>query len=296
MQNHEDWQQFVMDIGSLEPQLLEDIFNRHGAHAVTLTDAGDEPLLEPGPGETPLWANTRISGLFAADAELESLQEDIASSFSLDSLPGFRIEDLAGRDWEREWLKDFQPMAFGQNLWVCPGDQAVEANDAVVIKLDPGLAFGTGTHATTALCLEWLDGRGLRGKKVLDFGCGSGILSIAALLLGAKSATAVDIDSQAIVATQRNAERNQVAERVITALDAQSIGDRFDLVVANVLAGPLVENATYICERLKRGGYVALSGILADQADDVVSAYSQWIQFEPLATKDGWVLICGTRI
>ncbi len=296
MQNHEDWQQFVMDIGSLEPQLLEDIFNRHGAHAVTLTDAGDEPLLEPGPGETPLWTSTRISGLFAADAELELLQKDIARSFSLESPPKFRIEDLTGRDWEREWLKDFKPMAFGKNLWVCPGDLAVAADDAVVVQLDPGLAFGTGTHATTALCLEWLDGHDLRGKKILDFGCGSGILSIAALLLGAKSATAVDIDSQAIVATRRNAERNQVADRVITALHAHTVEDRFDIVVANILAGPLVENATYICERLERGGYLALSGILADQADDVVSAYEQWIHFEPLATKDGWVLICGTRI
>jgi ribosomal protein L11 methyltransferase len=187
-------------------------------------------------------------------------------------------------------------MRFGRKLWVCPGDLAIEADDAVVVHLDPGLAFGTGTHATTALCLEWLDGIDLRGRKILDFGCGSGILSVAALLLGAESATAVDIDVQAIVATRRNAERNNVADRVIATLDAQSLDAGFDLVLANILAEPLIENATYVCERLEHGGYLALSGILAEQAEDVASNYKQWINFEPFATMDGWALIHGTRI
>lgn len=295
-QKRQDWHQFAMDIGSLEPALVEEIFGRHGAQAVTLTDAGDEPLLEPGPGETPLWARTRISGLFAAGTELDLLQQDIVSAFGPDALADVQIEDLAGREWEREWLKDFCPMRFGRRLWVCPGELEIAEPNAVIVKLDPGLAFGTGTHATTSLCLEWLDARDVKEKSILDFGCGSGILSIAALLLGARSAAGVDIDPQAIMATQRNAERNNVAGQVTTTLDADSLRDTYDLVVANILAGPLLENAQRICAYLDAGGYLALSGILRTQADDVISAYRQWIDFAPPVVRNDWVLLCGTKI
>lgn len=295
-QKQEDWRQFAMNIGSLEPAHVEEIFGRHGAQAVTLTDAGDEPLLEPGPGETPLWSRTRISGLFPAGAELDLLQQEIASAFGRRALADVQIEDLADRDWEREWLKDFRPMRFGKKLWVCPGGLEVAEPNAVVVKLDPGLAFGTGTHATTSLCLEWLDGRDMKEKSVLDFGCGSGILSVAALLLGANSAMGVDIDPQAIVATQRNAERNGVAGQVTTTLEADTLCETYDLVVANILAGPLVENANRICAFLDTGGYLALSGILGTQAEGVRNAYRQWIHFAPPMVKDDWVLLYGTKI
>jgi len=295
-QKREYWRQVAIDIGSLEPDLVEEIFGRHGAQAVTLTDAGDEPLLEPGPGETPLWSRTRISGLFSADTELDLLQQEISSAFGADEQADLQIEDLAERNWEREWLKDFRPMQFGKRLWVCPGELDVAEPDAVVVKLDPGLAFGTGTHATTSLCLEWLDARDMKDKSVLDFGCGSGILSVAALLLGATSATAVDIDPQAISATQRNAERNGVAGQVITTLDADTLCGTFDMAVANILAGPLIGNAARICAYLDSGGHLALSGILGTQAESVRNAYRQWIHFAPPMVNDDWVLLYGTKI
>lgn len=302
-----DWQQFTMRLGSLPPELVEEVFTRHGACSVTLSDAGDNPVLEPAPGETPLWAETRITGLFDAGRDLADLHADLLRSFRLRELPGHRVETLPDREWEREWLKDFRPMAFGKRLWVCPGGFDADSADAVVVRLDPGLAFGTGTHATTALCLEWLDSIDLRGRRVLDYGCGSGILSIAALLLGARSALGIDIDPQAIIATQQNAENNAVADRMATALHGgaigktigstvgDTIGDTFDILLANILAAPLIGNAERICGYLDHGGKLCLSGILAAQADAVLGAYATEIDFGPAQTRGDWVCLTGTR-
>ena len=174
-----DWCQFVMSLDSLDPATVEQTFSRLGAHSVSLSDAGDDPVLEPGPGETPLWSNTRITGLFPGDADMDGFRVSLLAELGLAELPEHHIEALADRAWEREWLRDFGPMRFGDHLWICPtGSQADDAN-AVVVNLDPGLAFGTGTHPTTALCLEWLDGIDLAGKALLDYGCGSGVLAIA---------------------------------------------------------------------------------------------------------------------
>ena len=206
-----NWQQFVMDLDGLDADAVEMVLERHGAQSVTLTDAGDRPVLEPAPGETPLWSQSRITGLFAADADIDALIGDIETTFQIDRCPEHRVETIADRAWEREWLKDFGPMQFGRRLWVLPGDAAAP-DDAVTVRLDPGLAFGTGTHPTTALCLEWLDRLKLEGRTVLDYGCGSGILAIAALKLGAASAVAMDIDPQAVLATKDNATNNGVAD------------------------------------------------------------------------------------
>ncbi|MGH8221681.1 MAG: 50S ribosomal protein L11 methyltransferase [Woeseiaceae bacterium] len=285
-----------MRLGELPAAAVETVFERHGACSVTLTDAGDHPLLEPAPGETPLWPDTEISGLFDAARDLEHLKEELRSVLGMRELPGCRIETLAERIWEREWLKDLGPMAFGTRLRVCPGDSSVADPHAVVVKLDPGLAFGTGTHATTALCLEWLDGLELEGARVLDYGCGSGILSVAALLLGAASVTAVDIDAQAITATGQNAARNGVRERLVTASDRRAIRGSFDCVVANILAGALIDDAPHIVERLARGGELALSGILTDQAEAVRAAYRAHVRFAAPAERDGWIRLDGRRI
>jgi ribosomal protein L11 methyltransferase len=291
-----NWRQFTMQLGSLSPDLVEEVFIRHGASSVTLSDAGDDPVLEPAPGETPLWAETRITGLFGADSDLDKLHDNLLHSFRLTALPGYSIETLADRQWEREWLKDFRPMAFGKRLWVCPGEFTIDAANAIVVSLDPGLAFGTGTHPTTALCLEWLDSAEIHGRSILDFGCGSGILAIASLLLGAESATAMDIDMQAITATQQNALRNGVAGRLRATNQLGETEEGFDIVMANILAAPLVENAAGISRRLGPGGHLVLSGILASQADQVRGAYREWIAFEPVHEKDGWVRLSGQRI
>ena len=284
-----------MNLESLQPTDVETVLERHGAVAVTLSDAGDNPVLEPAPGETPLWTDTRITGLFPAEINLELLKEDILQSFDLERLPDHHIEELEDRAWEREWLKNFRPMKFGRRLWVSPHDFTGTFDDDVVIRLDPGLAFGTGTHPTTALCLEWLDSLDLPFKEVMDFGCGSGILAIGALLLGAEKATAMDIDPQAITATRSNAAANHVSDRLFTTLDATDCQRTFDVVVANILAGPLVELAPVLSASIGTDGVLALSGILEEQIDSVRAAYKPWLNFQPPIAKDGWALLTGTR-
>jgi len=293
------WRQFVMNLDALDPDAVEEIFTRCGASSVTLADAGDDPVLEPGPGETPLWTDTRIAGLFSADADLQQLKACLRSEFKLAELPSNHIEDLEDRAWEREWLEHFGPMQFGQRLWIYPKGEQADDSDAIVVHLDPGLAFGTGTHATTALCLEWLDGIELGGKIMLDYGCGSGALAIAALKLGCASAVAMDIDPQAVTASQQNASDNQVAEKLTILGAAGEIEGDFDVVVANILAGPLVQFAESITLTLRRRGMLALSGVLCEQADDVLAAYERWIDFdEPVfREQDGqvWSRLTGIR-
>ncbi len=293
-----DWQQFVMDLHRLDPDAVETVLLRHGACSVTLSDAGDAPVLEPGPGETPLWADTRITGLFAMGADFDRLAADLAATLGLEDLPAYHVETLADRAWEREWLKDFGPMRFGKRLWICPGDSTAPPG-AVIVRLDPGLAFGTGTHPTTALCLDWLDGLNLAGRSLLDYGCGSGVLAIAGLKLGCRSATGMDIDSQAVTATRQNARRNGVSGALRVVGSDNEIDGSFDVVVANILAGPLVDHARSVITRLSSGGELALSGILCGQVDKIQAAYAPWIDFDtPAFRSQGdqcWARLSGKR-
>jgi ribosomal protein L11 methyltransferase len=284
-----------MSLETLDPDSVERALVEYGALSVTLSDGGDEPLLEPAPGETPLWTDTRITALFDAGIDLDALPDHLTGALNTDQLPAYGTETLADRPWEREWLKDFGPMQFGKRLWIVPGDQPDPAGDAITVRLDPGLAFGTGTHATTALCLEWLDGLELGGKRVFDFGCGSGILGIAALKLGADSVDAIDIDLQAITATRQNAERNGVADRMAASSLLPSDDAGYDVVIANILAGTLIEQASLIVAAMADGGRVALSGILNAQADAVMAAFGDHVAFAPAATRDGWVMLSGKR-
>ena len=292
------WQQLSIDLSALDPDAVEVLFERHGAYSVTLTDAGDRPVLEPAPGETPLWPDVRITGLFAADADLGALLDDLADNLGVTDLPPHTIEALEDRHWEREWLRDFGPMSFGERLWVLPGE-SVAPEGAVAVRLDPGLAFGTGTHPTTALCLEWLDGLDLDGKTVLDYGSGSGLLAIAALKLGARSAVAMDIDPQAVTASHSNSIANGVDDRLVVVGSDEAIEGDFDVVVANILAGPLVELAESITLRLRSGGELALSGILSNQVDEIVSAYEPWIDGATPAYRESggqrWARVTGQR-
>jgi len=284
-----------MNLESFEPDCIEEVLLRHGAQAVTLTDAGDDPVLEPAPGATPLWRDTRITALFAADADFAGLRADLGQTLAIDQLPDNHVESLHDRVWEREWLRDFKPMRFGERLWVLPEDTVAGTDDAIAVRLDPGLAFGTGTHATTALCLEWLEGSDIEGKTVLDVGCGSGILGIAALKLGAKSVMAMDIDPQALTATRRNALANDVSERLETSAHLDPGGTTYDLVVANILARILIDQAGVVCACIRPGGELALSGILVGQVADVMAAYHPQVEFAPPVCRDDWARLSGMR-
>ncbi|MDY3144774.1 MAG: 50S ribosomal protein L11 methyltransferase [Succinivibrionaceae bacterium] len=267
-----------------------------GAMSVTYTDAGDNPVYEPLPGETKLWSETIVTGLFDAEVKTGRIMDFVKSHLR----PGTQVtsEILEDKDWVREWMDHFKPMKFGRRLWICPSWCKTPDPDAVNLMLDPGLAFGTGTHPTTAMCLEFLDGESLEGKHVIDFGCGSGILAIAALLLGAKSALGLDIDPQAIKASGENAERNGVRDRLalrLTGGEAPEENEKADVLVANILAGPLTELAPDIEKLVKKGGHLALSGILGKQADDVRAVYSQWFDMDEPLIRDDWCRLTGIR-
>ena len=293
------WRQLVIDLDDRDPDVVEAVLLDLGALSVTLSDAGDDPVLEPGPGETPLWASTRLTALFDAPADLEAIAIEARDRLGAGDSFVYRIEDLEDRDWEREWLRDFGPLRFGRSLWVCPHGSDLPAPDAVVVELDPGLAFGTGTHPTTALCLEWLDSLDLDGVRLIDYGSGSGILAIAALKLGAAQATAYDIDPQALIASRDNAGKNGVAGDLIVTADPPGPDSPADVVVANILAGPLVELATEILDLTITGGKLALSGILSSQVAEVERAYAQGVRFDSPAflEQDGqtWARLTGIR-
>lgn len=293
------WRQFVLDVDSIDAERAESVLLDLGALSVTFADAGDDPILEPAPGETPLWRVTRVSALFDADADLDEVGGALAAALGITQLRAHRIEEIADRIWEREWMKDLQPLQFGKRLWVVPGEVQEPGgpryDGAVVIRLDPGLAFGTGTHPTTALCLTWLAELDLQDRTVLDFGCGSGILGVAALMLGAREVHAVDIDLQAVAASRQNAERNGVGDRLCAARQLPSATKRYDVLVANILASTLIENAKVIGDVARPGGTMALSGILRSQADEVADAYREAFDLLPPATMGEWALLSGTR-
>lgn len=266
-----------------------------GALSITFGDAGDEPQLEPAPGEMPLWSQVTLMALFDCDPAAQELVARLASHLTAQLGTAPTVERIEDQVWERVWLDTFKPTQFGRRLWVCPHGQSAADPNAVVVALDPGLAFGTGHHATTALCLEWLDGAALRGKTVLDFGCGSGILAIAALKLGAAQALAVDHDPQALTATRDNAEANGVAAQLeIAAPEALSL-TAVDCVLANILAAPLIALAPQLLAALRPGGTLVLSGVLVEQVDAVRAAYAQELEWEPTRLRDGWALICGKK-
>jgi len=289
------WLQLHLSANDTDVESLQSLLEGLGAVAVTITDAADQPLFEPPPGETPLWKENIVSALFEQHTDAELL--NVALQQALGSpLPAHRFEILEDQPWERAWMDDFKPMRFGRRLWIVPSWSEAPDAEAVNLRLDPGLAFGTGTHETTALCLEWLDGAELRDKLVMDFGCGSGVLAIAALLLGARHAWACDIDPQALLATQDNAAANGVADRLICVL-ARDVPDdlQCDLVLANILAGPLVELHPQLSALCKTDGNVVLSGILAAQGDAVRNAYAQNFDLDPTAQKNDWLRVSGRK-
>ena len=289
------WLQLVFDSGREQAPPLEDALLELGALSVTLQDNADEPVFEPGIGETPLWSETRVVALFEEGTDPEAVIATLSGQ--LQALPRWRAERVEDQAWERAWMDDFQPQRFGERLWVCPSWCEPPDPNGVILALDPGLAFGTGTHPTTALCLEWLDGQPLAGATIVDYGCGSGILAIAALLLGAERAVAVDNDPQALIATRDNAERNGIApERLVTCLPGElPAGIRAEVVVANILAGPLQQLAPTLNGLCAEGGRLALSGILNEQAEAVAAAYRPWFTLTAPTTRAEWVRLDGRK-
>ena len=279
-------------------EVLEDLLLATGAVAVTLEDNADQPVLEPAPGETPLWNSIRLTGLYRADADVDAILAAFPPDLLAKCVP--KAEILEDKDWEREWIQHYQPMRFGERLWICPSWLAPPDPEAINLLLDPGLAFGTGTHPTTALCLTELDGMSLQGAELVDYGCGSGILALAALKLGAASVLGVDNDPQALTASAENAQRNAIVpERLPVALpnDAQVVQwqGRADIVIANILAGPLLELSGTLLGLLKPQGTLLISGLLDTQADALIAHYKRHIRLHISGEKDGWVCLRGER-
>jgi ribosomal protein L11 methyltransferase len=289
------WLQAHVTVEKDRAPLLELLLEQLGALSVTLEDAADEPMFEPPPGATPLWQATRVTGLFPGDTDADALRADLEHALAAGAAAQVALEVLEDRAWERAWLERFRPMRFGRRLWVCPSGQTVDAPDAVVVRLDPGLAFGTGTHPTTALCLEWLDGAELAGRRVIDFGCGSGILGIAAARLGAARVVALDHDPQALLATRANAAANAVAEQLETRHSSEPPPPAADIVIANILANVLLDLRRDLSALVLPGGQLVLSGILREQAPAVAAAYAEDFALEPPVARDEWVRLDGRR-
>ena len=290
------WLQLKINSQAEYAEQIGDMLSANGAQAVTFVDAKDTPMYEPKPGETMLWPDTQVVGLFDANDDMNAVIAQLSKARVLGEDFHYTLDQLEDKDWEREWMDNFHPMQFGERLWICPSWRDIPHPDAVNVMLDPGLAFGTGTHPTTAMCLRWLDGIDMQGKTVVDFGCGSGILAIAALKLGAEQVVGIDIDPQALQATVENAKRNNVDDKISVYLPQNQPAISADVVVANILSGPLLELRDVITSFCKINGELVLSGILADQVSRIEDAYRENFELQPSATEGEWARVSGTRV
>jgi ribosomal protein L11 methyltransferase len=289
------WIQLKIDVTAQHAEQVGDMLSANGALAVTFLDAKDTPMYEPKPGETLLWPDTRVVGLFDAEFDMPPVIAKLGKAKVLSENFVYKLDPLEDKEWEREWMDNFHPTQFGKRLWICPSWRDVPDQTAVNVMLDPGLAFGTGTHPTTALCLRWLDGLDLTGKTVVDFGCGSGILAIAALKLGAKRVIGIDIDPQALLASKDNAERNGVVDDIEVYLPQNQPELQADIVVANILSGPLRELQDIITAYCKPDGLLAMSGILGNQAQGISDLYQRDFDMDSIAVEGDWARVSGIR-
>lgn len=288
------WQQLVCQTTSHFQDSIVEMMEAAGAASITWQDAEDDPVLEPLPGEMRLWNNLIITALYEEDVELSALRTQLLQQQAAWEIHSLELSTLEDQVWEHAWMDSFQPMCFGERLWIYPSWCELPDDGSVQLRLDPGLAFGTGTHPTTALCLEWLDGQAVNNQQVLDYGCGSGILAIAALKLGATHADATDIDPQALQATQDNAQRNEIpSAQLHTCYPDELPQQQYDVVMANILSGPLIELAPTLLATLKPGGKLVLSGILAEQQDAVQAAYGPALDNMQIVQKDDWIRLSG---
>ncbi|MCG7535617.1 50S ribosomal protein L11 methyltransferase [Pseudoalteromonas sp. OOF1S-7] len=287
------WIQIRIDADKTSADHYSDLLMEIGCPSVTYVDGQNNPIYEPKPGEVLLWPQTIVIGLFEANHDMQAVVDYLKTASDMPLK--YKLEQLEDKDWEREWMDNFHPIKFGGRLWICPSWRDVPDPDAVNVLLDPGLAFGTGTHATTALCLQWLEQQDLSGKTVVDFGCGSGILGIAAIKLGAERVIGIDIDPQALVASRDNAARNGVADQLEVYLPENQPEFSADIVVANILAQPLRELHEVILGFLKPGGEIAMSGILEEQAQSVADVYAPFLTLEAIAQEGEWTRVSGKK-
>jgi len=294
------WLELSVRVSRQNARLVESLLQNEPVLALTLTDDADDPVLEPGIGQTPLWPSVCVTALFNGDADAAPLAQILSLVPGVDRPQRVRFRRIENRQWERAWLDHFKAMQFGNDLWIVPAEQPAPGGARHVIRLDPGLAFGTGSHPTTRLCLQWIDSNEVKGLRVMDYGCGSGVLGIAAAIKGAAQVICVDNDPQALVATLENAARNDVADKLCVFTPQQFRQNQAepgsaDVVLANILAGPLVDLAPVLLTSLDAGGALVLSGILAQQADEVRDAYSPQLASMRQTTDTGWVLLSGRK-
>ncbi|NKC15682.1 MAG: 50S ribosomal protein L11 methyltransferase [Gammaproteobacteria bacterium] len=289
------WRRLSIVAGESMADAIAEALERSGAGAVSLLDAGDQPLYEPALGTTPIWAATRIEGLYEESVDWEAIAAGISARLGLCGAQWIchRLED---RTWERAWMDRFRPMRFGERLWIYPSNYGIPDGLRTVVRLDPGLAFGTGTHPTTALCLEAIERRAMPAERIVDYGCGCGVLALAALCLGGSHAWFFDTDAQALTAAHDNAERNEWVHQMTMVTDREQLSTVHpDLLLANILAGPLVALAPELSQLLAPGGTIVLSGILVEQAEPVAAAYTSRLELVDMHEREGWVCITATR-
>ncbi|MFQ3187877.1 MAG: ribosomal protein L11 methyltransferase [Gammaproteobacteria bacterium] len=290
------WWQLSVQSSATELEQTENSLLELGAVAITLSDAKDEPLYEPLPGDTPIWQHSIVTGLFTQKQSLEALYDGLIQRLPEHQIHTAKKTVVDDQDWSRVHLQYFKPIQCAEKLWVVPSWHEAPDPSAVNIQLDPGLAFGTGGHATTALCLSWLGQHDIQKKSVIDYGCGSGILAIAAYKLGADELHSVDIDPQALDASRENARRNDIDPTLLNiSLPEDFNSEPVDLLIANILSGPLVEFAPKFAELVKPGGQILLSGILETQANDIKQAYLPYFELDPICVKEDWIRVSGTR-
>jgi ribosomal protein L11 methyltransferase len=295
------WLELSLTVRAEQQPRVEEALDDLSALSITLQDADaetpdEQAIFEPGVGELPLWPTITLQALFDADCDRRGLSEALNELLPWLEPDQILFRDVADEDWERAWMDQFKPMPFGKRLWIYPWNIEPPADDeTVIVRLDPGLAFGSGTHPTTALCLEWLDGLDLHGKTLIDYGCGSGILAIAALKLGAAHAVGVDNDPQALTASADNAERNGVADRLALFLPEDHEAEPAEVFIANILAGPLGELAPTFAAAAQPGAPFAISGILQGQQDELLQRYAEWFDELRVDTREDWVRISGKR-
>ena len=294
--NNDEYHQIEFNIAKDDLAETEKILESYQPLSISMQGFGEEKIYEPLPGEMPIWEKISVKAMYQNIKNLSELENEIINKTNIKIFNNKVIKTIGEKDWQEEWVQSSKPMRFGEKLWIYPDHLIDNLEGKVCVNLNPGLAFGTGSHPTTRLCLEWLEKSNLDQKSVLDYGCGSGILGISAIKLGAKSVTAIDLDPQAVIASKNNAEKNHVQREIEITDNNKTIEKNFNIIVANILAKPLIELAPYFYKKLNKEGAICLSGILEGQINIIKDAYLKYFNLSEIKIKDGWVMMSGIKL